>query len=422
MAEPLIRLTRKDVEWRWGKEEMDAMEALKNALINATFLSIPDPKYPFRMRVDSSDFAAGYYLYQQIDEKQKIIAFGGKTYTPAQRNYAPGHKELYAMYLGLTEFRWCIYGRQIHVQTDHKAWQWLKELKKLPKSVANWMMELLDYDATVEWIPGKTNTVADALSRLWKAEEVNVILGQELMNIIDGKKFSQEKKNKIVESIHGDEIHGDHLKIKKTMQKLKARFIWPGMKKDVAFVVNNCEHCLKNKREKKRARMSPIIASKPWNIIGVDIVGPFPKATEHDFRYILVIVDYFSKWVELIPLINIDARTICDSIKKKVFARWQIPSLIISDEGSQLVKCALFQQMLKEYKVAGAHSSVDHQQSNGQVERMIKEIKVLLKIKAENDVNNWPDQIDFVMSSRNSATNDSSKNRRILFYLVMNRK
>ncbi len=410
MAEPLIRLTRKDVEWRWGEEEIAALESLKKALVDATFLSIPDYTHPFRMRVDSSDFAAGYYLYQTIGGKQRIIGFGGKTYNACQRNYAPGHKELYAIFLGLNDFRWCIYGYQVHVQTDHKAWEWLSKLKKIPKAIANWMMELQDYDPLIEWIPGKWNTVADALSRLWKNEtELNIISHGKQLNVIDGKKFSREQKLKIVESIHADEMRGDHLKSKKTMEKLRDRFIWPGMKKDVKAVCDNCQQCLLNKRIKNKAKLTSIIASRPWNIVGVDIVGPFPKATEHDYRWILVVVDYFSKWIELIPLINIEAKTICESMKTKIFARWNIPSLIISDEGSQLVKCAEFQAMLKEYNISGNHSAVDHQQSNGQVESMIKQIKVLLKIKAENDPNKWPLQIDFVMSARNSAKNTASE-------------
>ncbi|MGZ3748746.1 MAG: reverse transcriptase domain-containing protein [Pseudobdellovibrionaceae bacterium] len=66
LAEPLIRLTRKDVPWRWTSKEIEALESLKKSVINATFLSIPRADLPFRIRMDSSDSAAGYYLYQEI--------------------------------------------------------------------------------------------------------------------------------------------------------------------------------------------------------------------------------------------------------------------------------------------------------------------------------------------------------------------
>lgn len=70
LAEPLIRLTRKDVPWRWSDEEAQALEKLKKAVIGATFLSISKANLPFRARMDSSEFAAGYYLYQIVNAEK----------------------------------------------------------------------------------------------------------------------------------------------------------------------------------------------------------------------------------------------------------------------------------------------------------------------------------------------------------------
>jgi cleavage and polyadenylation specificity factor subunit 1 len=402
LAEPLIRLTRKDVPWRWTAKEEEALESLKKSVINATFLSIPRADIPFRIRMDSSEFAAGYYLYQQIDGRERIIAFGGKTYNGAQRNHGPGHKELYAVYLALKEFRWCIYGREVFVETDHQAWSWVNAVKQPPKACASWLMELLDYNPKIDWIPGKFNTVADVLSRLWKSPEFNAL---------DVETVPHEEKLRIARSVHGDTAWGDHLSAKKTVEKLKSRFLWKDMRRDVEQICKECPDCSINKKQRVKAPLTPIVATRPWNIIGVDIVGPFPESPDHPYRNILIVVDYFSKWVELLPMENASGSLVADLMRRKIFGRYGNPSLVVSDDGSQFVKSAEFNALLARLNIARANAAVEHQQANGEVEAMVRLMKPLLRIKAQNNSSKWPFCLEDVMSSRNSAksssTNDS---------------
>jgi hypothetical protein len=399
LAEPLIDLTRKDVAWKWTAREIQALEGLKKAVIDATFLSIPRQDLPFRIRMDSSDYAAGYYLFQNVNNQERIIAFGGKTLNSAQRGYGPGHKEMYAIYLALKEFRWCVYGRKVYVQTDHEAWSWVKSMKQPPKACASWLMELLDYNPEIDWIPGKFNTIADVLSRLWKSEEFSVL---------DVGQLSQEEKMKIVKRIHGDATWGDHLGSKKTLEKLQSRFFWPGMRKDVETVCDGCMDCKVNKKQRAKAKMTPIVALRPWNIVGGDIVGPFPASPSHDYRYILIVVCYFSKYIELIPMENATGSLVTDLMRRKIFARYGVPSLFISDDGVQFATSNEFKSLLMNLNIARANAAVEHQQANGEVEAMVRLIKPLLRIKAQNDSAKWPFCLEDVMASRNSAKSAST--------------
>jgi hypothetical protein len=317
----------------------------------------------------------------------------------AQRNYGPGHKELYAVYLALKEFRWCIYGREVFVETDHQAWSWVNAVKQPPKACASWLMELLDYNPKIDWIPGKFNTVADVLSRLWKSPEFNAL---EVENV------PHEEKLRIARSVHADPAWGDHLGAKKTLEKLSSRFLWKNMRSDVEQVCRECPECSINKKQRVKAPLTPIIALRPWNIVGVDIVGPFPPSQEHEYRNILIVVDYFSKWVELLPMEDASGALVTDLMRRKIFSRYGNPSLLISDDGSQFMKSTEFNALLARLKIARANAAVEHQQANGEVEAMVRLMKPLLRIKAENNVSKWPFCLDDVMASRNSAQSSST--------------
>jgi hypothetical protein len=404
LAEPLNRLLRKGVEWRWADEEREAVAKLKASLFKNVVLAVPRDDKPFVVQVDASQVAAGYCVYQEIEGEQKVIAFGGKTFDKHQRAYGPGHREMYAIYLALREFRWCVYGREVKVLTDHESWTWVNAVRKNPpKAVAAWIMDLMDYNAQIEWIPGKFNTVADVLSRLWGSED-NIYF----MGLIDGNAWTKEKREAVIREMHGGEMFGSHQAAQKTYEKMRDRYIWRGMHKDVKRICESCSECLVNKDKRKKNKLIPISATKPWNIVGVDVVGPFPRSHTHDFRYILIVVDYFSKWVELFKLKTATASVICQLLETKVFARHGCPQLVVSDGARVFDSCTEFETLLKRNGVSHQFSSAYHQQANGQVEAYVRLFKPILRIKCHNNVDEWPKKLDFVMASLNSSTSNST--------------
>jgi hypothetical protein len=408
IAEPLINLTRTGVPFKMGDKEKLAMENLKDELLKDTFLAIPDYNYPFHIKVDASDYAIGYHLYQEIEGRTRIISFGGKTLSKSQKDkWFPGHKELYAIYMALQEFRWCIYGKKCTVYTDHKAWSFIRSIQKRPpKTIASWLIEIMDFDdIEIEWIPGKLNTVSDAISRLWGKEGIiNMCLA-----LIDATSFPEEEKLKIVKKIHTDPIRGGHFAFDKTLAEVKDRFFWKDMARYVKEVCSNCEECKTNKHSKIKAPLTPIIAEAPWNIVGMDIIGPYPQSSQHEYRWILIVIDYFSKWVELIALKSTEAKYIVDKLKRKALARYQNPKLIISDGAKQFVESKEFLEMLHKYHIAHDFSATKHQQANGQTERFVGTLKPILRIKCQNNVDKWPKKLEFVQASINTAKSSATK-------------
>ena len=105
-------------------------------------------------------------------------------------------------------------------------------------------------------------------------------------------------------------------------------------------------------------------------------MGSFPSSYGH--KYILLVVDYLSKWVEAIPTITYDAKVVLRSFRSNIFSRFETPRAVISDEGSLFCK-KLFASLLAKYGVKHRVSLAYHPQSNGQAEVSNKEIKKNLR-------------------------------------------
>jgi hypothetical protein len=367
---------------------------LKDLLINAVFISLPLSHLPFHVSVDSSEHAAGWCVYQLVGEKQNVLGFGGKTYNKAQRGYFPGKQELFAIFLALEDYRWCLHGQEIFVHSDHKAWSWISDLKKQPaRSVSNWIMEIMDYNPTIEWIPGKFNKVADALTRLWKKEN---------WFLIDCNDMPKSKRLDIVKKVHSDDVWGSHGRFQSTLRKVGSRFSWKGMRDDVKNVVENCESCKINRVSRKKAPLTPIIADKPFSIVGIDTVGPFTASSNHDFRHVVILVDYFTKWIELFPAESNDAVSIIPGVNNAL-KRFNTPQLLISDGAALFTSSQTWKAFLKGLNCNADNSAAYHQQANGQTERYVQEIKPLIRMKCQNNIDLWPSILCDVMASINSS-------------------
>ena len=121
--------------------------------------------------------------------------------------------------------------------------------------------------------------------------------------------------------------------------------------------------------------LKPIFEIENFNCWGIDFMGHFPPFC--GFVYILVGIDYVSKWVEAIACRNNDASTVLKFLKENILARFRIPKAIISDGGSHFCN-RLFDNLMKKFGVSHKVSTPYHPQTNGQVELANKEIKGIL--------------------------------------------
>ena len=165
ISSPLYELTGKN-PFRWGKRQQKAFDTLKEKLLAAPVLSLPNKDDHFILDTDASGKAIGAELIQVQNGQEKVIAYGSFVLTPEQRNYCTTRKELLAVIRFTRQFRHYLLGKQFTVRTDHSSLTWLLNFKEPQGQLARWMEELSQYDMVIKHRPGKNHTNADALSRV----------------------------------------------------------------------------------------------------------------------------------------------------------------------------------------------------------------------------------------------------------------
>jgi hypothetical protein len=162
MASPLHRLSRKGVLWEWSPSCASAFDRIKQALTTAPCLAFPDFSQPFEVHTDASLHGLGAVLYQS----GRPIAYESRRLTPAEVNYPTGEQELLAVVHALTVWRCYLEGApEFRVVTDHKAITYLDSLPTLSRRQTRWAEFLSRFHFRWDHVSGKSNVVADALSR-----------------------------------------------------------------------------------------------------------------------------------------------------------------------------------------------------------------------------------------------------------------
>ena len=129
---------------------------------------------------------------------------------------------------------------------------------------------------------------------------------------------------------------GGHVGESKTLQQVKRRFYWPGHSLDVKTWCQTCSVCASRKTSapKNCAPLQTIKAGSPMKVIAVDIMGPLPESSNKN-SYILVVGDYFTRWMEAYPIKDQVAATVAQKLVDHVFCRLGIPEQLHSDQGKQ---------------------------------------------------------------------------------------
>jgi hypothetical protein len=166
LAAPLTELTKDDAKFEWKSPQEEAFVKLKRAVKYGPVLALPDPNLPFIVHTDASGFAVGAVLSQkQSDGTARPLAFLSKKMLDAETRYPVHEQELLAIIHSLKSWRHYLYGRKFTVLTDHHSLQHFKTQPMLSGRQTRWKDIIANFDFDIVYIEGKTNTVADALSR-----------------------------------------------------------------------------------------------------------------------------------------------------------------------------------------------------------------------------------------------------------------
>lgn len=167
IAAPLSDLTKQDAKFEWGPPQAAAFRSLKQSIAQEPLLVLPNPDLPFVVHTDASGFATGAVLSQDHGRGLQPIAFLSKKMLPAETRYPVHEQELLAIIHALSSWRHYLTGTKftVVIKTDHKSLQYFKTQPQLSARQTHWIDTLATFDFTIEYIEGKTNVVADGLSR-----------------------------------------------------------------------------------------------------------------------------------------------------------------------------------------------------------------------------------------------------------------
>ena len=180
-----------------------------------------------------------------------------------------------------------------------------------------------------------------------------------------------------------------HIGGSKTIEKVRARFHWFGLRNDIELYIQQCLVCqrVKNPVRQNKGEMRNIASGYPLERIGIDIVGPLPK-TEQGNAYIVVMIDYFTKFPFAYALKEISAETVANVLMDQVICMFGVPMSLHSDQGSNF-ESNVFQALCSLVNMAKTRTTPYAPWSNGETERMNRTLMTMLKCMVEENPKSW---------------------------------
>ena len=400
----------------WSDKTLLSFKLIKDALSEA-LLVLPSPSEKLILCTDASQECVGACL---TTAEGKPVAFASKKLTGAEVKWSTIDKEAYAIIWAIRKLRTLLLGRKFIVRSDHQPLKYLFESKDVSAKVSRWRVSIAEHNFEVEYCKGSTNVVAATLSRMYMiAVEENCeidmpydeIKHEQLTNpetialesaitrrynrkpsevstacwslrarmrvengmiMIDEKYFVPEPlRLKLLTAAHYGHQGGELM-----LSKLREHYFWPGMKKEALGFIGSCRICSLVKPEYINAHLKPFLLDAPLQLVATDYIGPLPS--DRGFRYMLVIIDAFSRFPEVYPVRDMTVPTLIAAFRD-FFARYGFPDALLSDRGTQFQSRA-FVDYLSHFQVKKLATTAYRPSTNGICERFNKSLQ--LKIKA----------------------------------------
>ncbi|UYV77928.1 hypothetical protein LAZ67_15002896 [Cordylochernes scorpioides] len=467
IAQPLNALLKKDSVFSWNIEERHAFEALKSVLISEPVLGHFDHSSPTEIHTDASNYGIGAVLAQIQKGKERAIAYASRTLNKAERNYSTTERECLAIIWAIGKFRPYVFGRPFTIVTDHHSLCWLTNLKDPCGRLARWALRLQEFDVTVVHKSGRKHQDADCLSRspLNCSEDIEEDIpcivalqnfGWEQMKDPDltkiADKIQQETSNKsfikindtlhkknydpmgrewllvvprhlrpeILRNLHDSPTSG-HLGFTKTYDRIRKKFYWPGMYRNVRKYVAHCPDCQRRKRQPQLppGLLQPIpVPIAAFEKVGMDLLGRFPTSMCGN-RWIIVCTDYLTKFAITKALPTSESVEVATFFIKDVILKHGAPREVITDRGRNFTS-SMIRDLNKHCRITHRTTTAYHPQTNGLTERLNKTIADMLSMYVDVNQKDWDEILPFVTFAYNTAKQESTGFSP--FYLVHGRE
>lgn len=465
IASPLTRLTRKSEGWKGPNlppEGVKAFEKLKESLCSRPCMKAPDFQKEFILTVDASTKALGATLSQKNRYgSENIIAYASRVLTDPERKYSPSHLEALAMLWACKTFKPYLMGPEFLIRTDHKP------LLSLTKTQANGLDRIkanldvfLPY--RVEYIKGDKNP-ADSLSR-YQVDEVQSEPSVQNLNwdqiynlqVLDPyckalacylkygkfpinenfKAFVQTLKERtflddkvICANLQGrtvilapfavrenlfhichDNLYGAHHPAERTYQKITQFWWWPKCKQEIEEKISNCHTCasVNLPAHRKPLPLEPLQPALAFNDrVHYDLLGPLVPSSTTKNKYLLVIIDAFSRYVELAAIPDKTTETVASAFLDHWVSRHGAPHTGVSDNGGEF-NSEVMKTLCSKLGIKQNFTSSFHPQSNGITERFNRTALNFFRKYLEG-TNMWENLLAPLAFSHNTTVHSSTK-------------
>lgn len=412
-AKPLTQLTKKDVAFEWTNECTEAFLGLRETLANPPVLAVYNPFDETELHTDASSKGFGAVLLQRkADGKFHPVSYFSKTTSPAESRYHSFELETLAIIYALGRFRMFLEGIPFTIVTDCNSLILTLNRKQMNPRIARWALELENYDYKIRHRKGMMMPHVDALSRVPMVAvidggdvDLNIQIAQArdetIQSILrklengdlddyvleNGLVFRrgvkgqmqlyvpQELEDNVMRLVH--EKYG-HVGIEKCVNQIQKHYWFPKMREKLNYFIRNCLKCIyysPSARKNERSLYNIPKKPEPFDTIHIDHFGPLPSINSKR-KHILVVVDGFTKFVKLYA-VNAPGTKEAICALRKYFENYSRPRRIVSDRGTCFTSNE-FANFMLENNIHHVKVSVASPQSNGQVERINRDLKAML--------------------------------------------
>lgn len=459
IADPLYALLPKHAKWDWSPAQQASFEALKHALATAPVVAPPDFTKPFIVRTDASGVGLGAVLVQGTGDSERVIAYLSRRLKPAEARYPTHDIELLSVVYALRVWRHYLLGSpfKVQIQTDNTPTKHVMTKSDLNARQARWSGFLAEYDFSIEYIPGPTNVVADALSRrpdymlnALATSSVSVLpsprdkallssvrdaasgdlLYTSIMDEVKSSKRSDfcishgvlyhvpssrlyipdgKLRRTLLHEAH-DATTSGHLGRHKMLARLQSHFYWPNMDRTIRDYVRTCPACQHNKPSSQPpfGLLQPLpIPERTWKDVSIDLITALPvTASGHDA--IVVVVDRLSKMIHCIPTVTaIKAPELARLYFDNIFKFHGLPSSVVSDRDPRFIS-DFWSSLFKHTKTKLNMSTANHPQTDGQTERANRTLEDMLRAYVSPFHNDWDLHLTAAEFAYNSSVQAST--------------
>lgn len=430
LSAPLREILKADHGWMWESSQQKSFEQIKAEITSAPVLAYYDPDAVHVIQTDASSKGVGAVLLQE----GRPITYVSRALTSTEQNYSNIERELLSVVFGLERLHNFIFGGQITLQTDHKPLIGIlqKCVADISPRLQRLMLRVHRYDVCLQYLQGKENVIADALSRISPlpstqkdssdsvplylltsaipattdrlaqlriATSNDAQLSQLRHYIVHGWPSHRSECAQICQDFwnYRDELsieeglifknhrllvpeserqyflqklHTGHLGEEKCLLRARQLVFWPRISQDLRLLVKTCGICQSVRPTQPKQTLFPHeVPHGPFKKLGIDM---FEISNAH----FLLVADYFSKFPFVRKLNSMHSKTVIDLLKT-LFSEHGCPEILFCDQGTAFTSRE-FQEFADQYGFKVEHSSPRTPNANGFAEAMVGVVKEIL--------------------------------------------